>query len=447
MHLIFPALLFLTSCLAQQENLHGMLWEHNLQGPFVDSNGASGSAALQNWIVAGNSAVKKNFIRLTPDRPSKAGSLLNVKPAPLQDWTVLLRFRISGQNEHMSGDGMAFWYTSGGDVFREGMVMGATDTFVGFGVLFDTFANDHLHRDVVVVVSNGQEPLMLTAPIMLDFPGCESKFRRWEGRDDFDIDQDTTAKISFVDGNRVVVEIDAMSTGDFITCVDRNVMPYLPGFKKNDKPNWRKNAHFALSAATGALHDNHDVLELLVTEAQRFEDVMLAHEELVDGPSVQVDTESSNVTAQEVGAQVNTLAYELKDVDDRLQKLHHQIEHEVEKVAHRLENLIGKLVEQEARVEKRVMDLEQRAGAEVMRLVDLRIQTLERTMQQSVDQKTLHVESVMEKTRTLSEQSTGSVRWMFWIFFVLVFAVLGYLGFTVYRLNTRVNSKSDRYLG
>ena len=324
------------------DDFKGMYWSNSLKPPFTDTDDATGSRILQGWAHGGSVQIKNNFVRLTPDKPSKTGWIFNTPKAPSDNWTALLRFRISGRAELMSGDGFGFWFLAA-DHFNTGMLMGGSDSIIGLGVLFDTYANDELHRDIVVVASDGHDPVLLSSGRR--YPGCSSKFRRWEGRDDFDVEQESIAKISLI-GSRIVVEIDAKGTGDFVVCVDQDIGRLLP---KGDR-TWRERAHFAVSAATGALSDNHDILEIITTSADQFERLMELHDEVADTPPVTVLLEAENVTTEDVGQHVNTLAYEVKDIDTRLQKLNHQIEHQVETVKHSLEELIENLTQQERKL-------------------------------------------------------------------------------------------------
>ena len=55
---------------------------------------------------------------------------------------------------------------------------GATEQFTGFGILFDTFRNSesgHVHKDVSVVVNNGDSE---RHEVEGERPGCMSAFRK-----------------------------------------------------------------------------------------------------------------------------------------------------------------------------------------------------------------------------------------------------------------------------
>jgi mannose-binding lectin 2 len=424
-----------------EEGFKGMHWSNCLKPPFNEVNEVTGTKRITGWVHGGSTQIKQNFIRLTPDKPSKTGWMFNTAAAPKEDFTLLLRFRISGASESLSGDGMAFWYTST-NTFNHGLLMGSTDAFVGVGVLFDTFANDELHRDIVIVASNGKHIVDLSHESNR-YPGCESKFRRWEGREDFTIEQETIAKITLVQ-NKIMVEIDSKGSGEFILCAEKDLSRLLP--EKNSKEsNWRSNAHFAFSATTGALHDNHDILEVITTAAEHFDRLMELHDEFAETPNVLVKTEEQNVTAEEVGLHVNNLAYEVKDIDERLQKLHHEIEHEVEKVAHRLEALIETLTKQEQTLERRIGEIDQKLSMDLYTKMDSRLQNLEQQIYQTIEGRQQAVHKQIGATFDASIQEARTWKWPFIILVLILFPFLGYLGYTVFRINKKVAKDQTRY--
>jgi len=313
------------------------------------------------------------------------------------------------------------------------MLMGSSDTFTGFGVLFDTYANDELHRDVVVVASKNREQVLLSSG--KDFPGCEMKFRRWEGRQDFSVEQESIAKITLL-GNRVVVEVDAMGQGDFKKCVDKDMTKYLPADSK-----WRQNAHFAISATTGALHDNHDVLEVITTEAEQFDRLMEIHDDIIDSTAVEIAIENANLTAADIGHHVNSLAYEVKFIDDKLSTLHHEIEHEVEKVGHRLEDLIDSIRNQEKRLEVRVTELERKISAELLAQLETRLQKLEQEIYRNMDGRQQVITRHVGATFTAAQDEAKTWRVPFMIFAFVIVVALAYLIWSVVRINKKVGKE------
>ena len=53
-----------------------------------------------NWRLGGSASVKENFVRLTPDQPSQTGWIFDQVPLNFDEFSILLRFRISGQGKN-----------------------------------------------------------------------------------------------------------------------------------------------------------------------------------------------------------------------------------------------------------------------------------------------------------------------------------------------------------
>lgn len=52
------------------------------------------------------------------------------KPLDLNEWTLTLQFRVSGQGKRLFGDGFAVWFTTD-PYHRDGPVHGFQDKFLG----------------------------------------------------------------------------------------------------------------------------------------------------------------------------------------------------------------------------------------------------------------------------------------------------------------------------
>lgn len=61
---------------------------------------------------------------------SKRGTLWNNQPLQTENWSALVKFRVSGQGKTLFGDGFAFWAAKGAR-FMEGPFFGVTDRFEG----------------------------------------------------------------------------------------------------------------------------------------------------------------------------------------------------------------------------------------------------------------------------------------------------------------------------
>jgi len=116
---------------------------HSLQRPF--------DVSMPYWKYGGSTVATESFIRLTPDRASRAGWLFNEFELQSAGWEIELHFSVSAKSgSHLGGDGMALWVLADAHHPRRnkkhnylsGSVMGITEKFQGLGVILDTFDND-----------------------------------------------------------------------------------------------------------------------------------------------------------------------------------------------------------------------------------------------------------------------------------------------------------------
>jgi mannose-binding lectin 2 len=251
------------SSLVSPASAFTLLPAHSFVPPF-NTFDREGMRTVPNWSFGGNGlSVNENFVRLTPDRASKRGYLWNDEANSLDEWSATIRFRVSGQGKKLFGDGLGVFFTRH-DGYRDGNLHGFTDTFVGFGVIFDTFVNSepgHVHKDILVVSSDGTSSKAAPHGGSNDPnpSGCDgdfSEFRYWEGRDDFSVTNHSAVRITFK-RNSVSVYIDARANGQWSTCVAD--VPVNAPF------DWYKQgAYLGVIATTGDLADNHDVLSVQV---------------------------------------------------------------------------------------------------------------------------------------------------------------------------------------
>ena len=258
--------LIFSSCLIASALAVTILPDHTFVPPFNNFNN-EGMRTIPNWNSGGNGLdLNENFIRLTPDRVARKGFLWNTKAIDKDEWSVTLRFRVSGQGKRMFGDGLAVFFTNHPN-YREGSLHGFTDLFKGFGIIFDTYVNTdpgHVHKDILVVSNDGT--MNKAAPHGgTNDPnpsGCDddfSEFRYWEGRDDFSVYNHSVARIVFRN-NQVSVYIDSRATGTWSSCVKDVPVVAPAGWHRENN-----GAYLGIIATTGDLADNHDILSLQTT--------------------------------------------------------------------------------------------------------------------------------------------------------------------------------------
>eukprot|EP00601_Ochromonadales_sp_CCMP2298_P032910 CAMPEP_0173357114 /NCGR_PEP_ID=MMETSP1144-20121109/18690_1 /TAXON_ID=483371 /ORGANISM="non described non described, Strain CCMP2298" /LENGTH=395 /DNA_ID=CAMNT_0014305997 /DNA_START=66 /DNA_END=1254 /DNA_ORIENTATION=- len=381
MHAPLIALLLL-ACLTLNTNAE-KLDKFTFQPPFdetdLDGTRLVGDASI--WKVSGATVVNKNFIRLTPDRQSKKGAIWSRQALRVPDFSAILQFRISGQGKTFFGDGVALWITQHG-YHVDGIVHGSTEHFVGLGVVFDTFKNTERlqsHRDVTVLINDGTKTYELMTEDVL---GCSAKVRYHAERADFSVTQSSRAKV-VVKGKSLQVLIDADNSGTWTPCVE---VPDL-----GLPVDWTLKAYLGLSATTGALADNHDIISLKASD-------------------------------------------EVNKALEQLQTLDHHLEHELAAVQDHIKNLLGKMAAREDRAEDRIADLEGMVKKEVDGSLESRLTALESQMHGNVERKMSNIEDSLDRKMTrlesqaegLGRQNAGSWKIPFLILALLL--VLGGVG-------------------
>lgn len=235
-----------------------LLREVSFEKPFELMSPEGQRIAGLNWNQGGATAVNRHFIRLTPDRQSRRGFVWSKKKIEAREFSIVLTFRISGQAKSWFGDGLALWVTTS-QQHQDGDNHGFKGDFTGFGVLFDTFVNSEHpggHQDVTLFVNDGSKSLdQLNDEKKV---GCMAPGIRYHERNaGFSPSLNMSrAKIQYKD-NYVAILVDAKNTGDWVHCYGGHV---------NLGANWVDDATIGLTASTGGLADNHDIIALKVYE-------------------------------------------------------------------------------------------------------------------------------------------------------------------------------------
>jgi len=198
------------------------------------------------WEHFGNAIASDESIRITPSLRSKKGSVWSKEVNTHDNWEVEIVFRVSGRGR-IGADGLAVWYTT--DRGQEGPVFGSSDNWNGLGVFFDSFDNDGLHNNpyILAVLNDGTKSYEHeTDGANQQVGGCLKDFRNKP----FPI----RAKIEYFNKALTLsIHNGLTSNADYELCLRaENVL--LP-----------KNGYFGVSAATGALADDHDVFAFLTT--------------------------------------------------------------------------------------------------------------------------------------------------------------------------------------
>ncbi|KDO22875.1 hypothetical protein SPRG_12012 [Saprolegnia parasitica CBS 223.65] len=318
-------------------------------GPFdkIDANGQR--YVNGTWIHGGSTEVKKGFVRLTPDRQSKKGYLWN-------NWF---------------GDGIGLWITTSQNyVFGDNH--GFTADFTGIGIILDTFANpEHKggHKDVSIQINDGTKTLdMLNDETKI---GCDAAVRYYEESASFNPVHSAGRLKVKIDQNRLRVDVDATNQGAWTRCYEGE-LPLPAG--------WLSRSTIGVSAATGGVADNHDVLQLASYEmpddpamSQADSDTLMHnlskdYKKWLTDPSCQTDCKIAVLT---------------KEIDNFRLESEHKLTDLKEKTA----NTIAKLRAQEQANEDRIQTIYQKITSIVDSSLDRRVADHANHVKAKIDEK------------------------------------------------------------
>eukprot|EP01035_Chromulina_nebulosa_P019165 gene19165-25009_t len=253
----------------------------------------------------------------------------------------IFKFRISGQGKNFFGDGMAVWIVQNA-YYTEGSLHGFIEKYVGIGVIFDTFKNTEnlaIHRDVTILINDGEKTY---ETMTQEVQGCNINVRYHNERADFSVTDMSKARITVDDNHRLQVLVDAKNTGEWTTCVDITDLPL--------QKDWLKKAYVGITATTGQLADNHDVISL--TSYSDYE-VMEKVEEEKDNKRL-----FESFPGKDFDERITRLEETMNDVLTKFNVLDHHIEHEFVAANDHIDNMIAKLNSKEESAETRIEDLE-----------------------------------------------------------------------------------------
>ena len=318
------------------------LESHSFEPPFTEVDSSGDLMVNKHWRDSGHALVSKNFVRLTPDRQSKKGALWSRRNLGVDSFTSTLKFRISGQGRSFFGDGIGLWVTNSA-YYTEGDLHGTQEHFYGVGVIFDTFKNTEnlaQHRDVTILVNDGSKTV---EHMVEDVKGCTANVRYHNERADFSAKDASRAQVTITD-THLKVMVDERNTGDWIDCVD---MP-LEGLDQG----WLKDAYLGITASTGQLADNHDVISM-TTDSDPHKEHEIRESEA---------DKKKYYNAPDAGAGIEgRLAALEKTMNTLMSSLEHlelHTEMEMTSIDDKIGNILGKLAAREDRSESRLEDIE-----------------------------------------------------------------------------------------
>jgi mannose-binding lectin 2 len=346
------------------------------------------------------------------------------KALAVDNFSSLLKFRISGQGKNFFGDGLAIWIVQQG-YYVDGNLHGFIDRFTGVGIIFDTFKNTEnlaQHRDVTILINDGTKTLdqMYSDNHVI---GCDANVRYHAERADFKVTDQSRAKI-VVEDTKLTVLVDARNTGQWTECVKVD-LPLPSG--------WAKRSHIGITASTGQLADNHDVLGLITHS----DEAGLAMEEEFSASKKKFALDQDVSTEENVKHIANTINEIMSSID----LLHHHLEHELAEVDDHIKTMITKLEAKGEKSEGRLDNLEEMVSATVQGTIEDRLRKLENQLKGQINQKVTRVERQIEKDMNKLEKlgsSAGSWKVPF-ILMLLVMIAAGIGMFMFYRKMMKIH--------
>ncbi|KAG6576224.1 putative lectin [Phytophthora cinnamomi] len=308
----------------------------------VDSDGRRQIA--DGVLYGGNTEVKKNFIRLTPDRQSKRGHIWSKGSMDRDELATVITYRIHGQGKKWFGDGIGLWFTHEPQ-WKNGDNHGFTDKYVGFGIVLDTFHNvEHRggHKDVTIQVNDGTKRLDdLNDESKI---GCDAAFRYHANSANFDPVYSSSRIRVKVKGTALEVDVDPNNAGTWTECYRGN-LPF--------QSDWLRRATFGISASTGALADNHDILRV-----QSFDQINDAGLGTVDAETWSHNYSKDFVSLME--SDVCDQSCKVTILEKYVTNFQVETEHWFEMLREQTDNTINKLKEKERQNQRKIQALTDR---------------------------------------------------------------------------------------
>jgi len=170
-------------------------------------------------------------------------------PCRFRNWELQVQFKVTGTTKDLFGDGFAIWYAK--DRMIDGPVFGSKDFFSGLVIIADTYSNhngphNHNHPYLSAMVNNGSQSYDHDRDgTHTMIGGCEVKFRNMK--------HETYIAIRY-ENDKLTVSHDLNNKRAWTPCFTVDGVTLPTGY------------HFGVSATTGDLSDNHDIISIKTYE-------------------------------------------------------------------------------------------------------------------------------------------------------------------------------------
>ncbi|KAK7096012.1 protein ERGIC-53-like isoform X2 [Littorina saxatilis] len=216
-------------------------YKYSFKGPHLVQRDNS----IPFWEYSGDALAGEDGVRVTPSLRSKKGAVWSKNPLQAPNWQIEVAVRVTGRGR-IGADGMAIWFTE--QKGTEGNVFGSNDQWKGLGVFLDSFDNDNQHNNpyIMAIVNDGSMSFDHNSDgSSQQIGGCLRDFRNKP----FPV----RVRIEYYKQALTVMVNNGLSNkpDDFELCL-RAVNVVLPN-----------TAFLGVSAATGGLADDHDVIYFL----------------------------------------------------------------------------------------------------------------------------------------------------------------------------------------
>lgn len=217
-------------------------YKHSFGAPDLSQRDGS----ILFWTITGDAVADKEQLRLAPSMRSRRGLAWNKRMMVESDhFEIHVAFRVTGQGR-IGADGIGVWFTAQPPSL--GPVFGANDYWTGMGIFLDSFDNDAQKNNpfVALMLNDGTRQYdHQTDGSQQMLSGCQKDFRNKPYPVHLKIEYlRNVLTVSLSDGLQV--------TPRYELCI-RSENIFLP-----------KNGYFGISAATGGLADDHDIITFSV---------------------------------------------------------------------------------------------------------------------------------------------------------------------------------------
>jgi len=237
-YLVLLLICSLGFCDSPQDIIHKRFeYKYSFKGPHLTQKDNS----IPFWEYGGSALASPEQVRITPSLRSKKGFVWTKSATNFETWELEVAFRVTGRGR-IGADGLALWFTQAKGV--EGDVFGSSDQWNGLGIFFDSFDNDGLQNNpyISAVVNDGTKSFNHQSDGRdQQIAGCLKDFRNKP--------YPVKAKVEYFKNVLTVSISNGLSKDDNYEICLRSENIFLPS-----------TGYFGMSAATGGLADDHDVL-------------------------------------------------------------------------------------------------------------------------------------------------------------------------------------------